>query len=267
MNLKLYIAPAIVCMLLIFSPLTAKFEEPEENESSEVAEKTKEDAAAETTEVIGRITFIKGEVDLISLKDGSRVKAVKGNAITISHEIRTSIRSFCRVILIDNVKIEIGAFSIVNIRPLFGALDADAEANIDIPMSVRMLAGKIRINMPSGQYSSKKKFILKTPTMIAGVKGTHFAAIATVDDARLVVFEGRVQVANRSPTIRTSYVLKKRQEIRIREGLEPERPQFVPDDLLENYLDNYEITKQQKIRRRIREPNTIIDKMLRNVRR
>lgn len=213
-------------------------------------------AAANET-LVGRIVVVEGNVDLISIRDRSRKQALAGEPLYQHQQIRTGSEALVRVTLIDSTRLEIREFSVVNIQKLAHKDDINP---LDVPFSVRMLGGKMRLQV-SRSNAKNKRFYFKTPTVVAAVRGTDFACIATLEDARLVVFEGLVEVANRSKTLRRSYMLKPRQETRVREGKEPLPPRFIQKDEMKNYLQRYEITKLQQIRKRIREPETFIDKL------
>ncbi len=212
---------------------------------------------ANAPRVIGRITAIKGDADIVELETRESKKARLGMPLYDTEQLRTGLKSKVLVSLIDSSRLEIFEFSVVNVK----LLDNKEQDPMIIPIAVRMLSGKLRMKVQKVIYA-EKKFFLKTPTLVAAVRGTDFSCVATLLDARLAVAEGLVEVANRSPSLKNSYVLTARQEIRVREGREPEGIRFLTHDLLENYLDNYEITRSQQIRKRVREPDTFLDLLL-----
>ena len=245
--------------LLIFFLFLPAFSQEEEDEEDDDQEENKVDSALIA---IGSITFLKGRVDIIHLHHRKRKLATAGMAVYANDAIRTGSRSEVLIILLDSSRIQIGALSVINIKLLSPKVNTQKKSQL--PISVRMLSGKIRINVPSNYYSNKRRFFLKTPTMVAGVRGTDFACIATMYDARLVVYRGVVQVGNRSQKYHKSYFLKERQHIRVRYQSEPDAPRFVNSLMLSNYLDRFIITKKHKIKKRIREPETFVDRFLRN---
>lgn len=215
-------------------------------------------AVKEKRTLIGRITGITGAVDLVSMNSGKRREAELGDAVYADEQIRTSRNAFARIALFDSSRLEIRSVSVVNIRRLRAIEGIEKKY---WPVSVRMLSGKIRMKVRTSRYY-RKKFYVKTPTLIASVKGTDFACIATRSTARLAVFEGSVQVGNRSRDYQTAYLLKARQEVTVPANAEPHNLRYLPPEILNNYLDHYEINREQKIKRRIREPVTFIDALL-----
>lgn len=210
-------------------------------------------------DLVGRITYVKGRVDIISLETSSRRLPKPGQPLYSDEQIRTSSKSMLRVVLADTSRVAIYAFSVVNVK-LLSALDKTAPELA--PLSVRMLTGKIHLNVVR-PLSGRKRFELETPTMVAGVRGTEFAAVATLKEARLVLYEGSVEVANRSPKLRRAWILRPRQEVVVKEGMEPLPPRYLDSGTLDSYLRQYEITKEGKLKRVVREPERFLDKILR----
>lgn len=214
--------------------------------------------AAQNALIVGRISSILGDVDVLDLDGKNPQKAKIGFAITDKQQIRTGSRSKVLLSLVDGSRLEIFDFSVINIKTI-----STSETNLSLlPIVVRMLSGKIRLQVQNVTFA-EKKFFLKTPTLVAAVRGTEFSCIATLKEARLAVHSGNVEVANRSPSLPNSVILGPRQEVRVLEGRDPDRLRFLPPEILENYLEHYEITKAQKIIRRIRETDTFFDKIFR----
>lgn len=205
---------------------------------------------------IGTITSVKGEVDIISLVNGSRRDGADETAILESEQIRTGVKSGASLILLDGTHVDILPFSIINVRR------ASSVSGDGIPaLSLRMLSGRVRVRVPS-LAGGERKFFLKTPTLIASVRGTDIGLVAVLKDARIVVYEGEVEVGNRSPSVKRSYILRTRQTARVKEGEPPSEIKYLDMSVLENILDQYEITRQNKIQLQVREPEMLFDRMV-----
>ena len=73
-----------------------------------------------------------------------------------------------------------------------------------------MLTGMLRITVK--KLFKNRTLILKTPTAVAGVRGTDFGVITSQTETKIVVFDGKVDVANKKRKITKSYTLKKGEE-------------------------------------------------------
>jgi len=210
-----------------------------------------------SNQIVGQIVFIKGKVDIISLKTRKRHYARPRQKISIYDEIRTGKNAKVYIILIDSTYLKIRELSVVNIKRKTKSF----QDNSMIPISLRILYGKIQLKVSKSIFQ-EKKFYVKTPTLAAAVRGTNFFVVATLYDARLAVISGHVQVGSRSKAFQKSYILRAKQEIRVEKNKEPSLPRYLSTDILDNYLDHYDITKSQTIKKRIREKNTFIDRLL-----
>ncbi|MCS6984820.1 MAG: FecR family protein [Leptospiraceae bacterium] len=207
--------------------------------------------------IVARINSLQGEVDILDLNGKNPQKARIGTPLFENQQLRTGTRSKALLSLADGTRLEVFEFSVINVVTLPSAADS-----IYISLVVRMLSGKIRLTTQISDFKDKK-LLLKTPTLVAAARGTDFSCIATLKEARLAVHSGQVEVANRSPTLPQSVILSARQEVRVLEGREPDRLRFLPPEIIENYLEYYEITKAQEIRYRIRENDSFLDRILR----
>lgn len=208
--------------------------------------------------VIGRISYAKGEVDIISLKDRSRRPAKIGTPVYDYDQVRTGTKSRILLSLVDSSRLEILPSTVANIVQT-GKASADMDSS-QLPITVRVLSGKIRLKVTSSAIYDKKVYI-KTPTILAMTSEADLGCIATLSDARCIVFEGSMKIANRSPSLRKSYVLRDRQEVRVIPEYDPTEMKFVDKSLLDSYIESFEITRKQEIKKKIREPNTAIDRI------
>jgi len=227
MNLK-YNAVLISCILLIATGVYAK--------------------------PIGKVVQLVGNVDITSMKTGKRTVPDLNTVIYNDDKIRTGKQSFVTILLNDGTKLFVKEISVVNVAGL-------KLKDTDPPTKVRMLTGKLRLIVK--KTFKRGSLVLKTPTAIAGVRGTDFGVITTRNETRVAVFEGEVEVANVKENILKSYVLKDREEVVVEKNSAPTSPRVVPSNVLSSWFDYYVIDdRRNKIIRRDRE-DSLFDRLLR----
>jgi len=105
--------------------------------------------------------------------------------------------------------------------------------------------------------------VVYTPTAIAGVRGTDFGVIATQLETRVVIFQGKVEVANKDKNILKSYILKDREETKVTYQQPPEAPVVVPDYILSKWFDIYSIDEKTNIIIKRKQDDSLLDQLLR----
>ncbi len=203
---------------------------------------------------VGKVVQLVGNVDIMSMKTGKRTVPEMDTVVHSDDKIRTGKKSLVAILLNDGTRLMIKEVSVVNVAAL-------KLRDTDPPSKIRMLTGKLRLIVK--KTFKKSKFVLKTPTAIAGVRGTDFGAIATRNETRIVVFDGEVEVGNVRDNILKSYVLKEREEVSVKENRPPSSPRVVPSNVLSSWFDYYVIDERKnKIIRKDREDG-LIDRLLR----
>jgi hypothetical protein len=208
--------------------------------------------AAETK--IGKIIQIVGDVDITSFTTGKKIVPDVGLIITSDNKIRTGKKSFVEILLNDGTKLSVKDVSVLNISTL-------KMSENDPPSRIKLLTGKIRLALK--RVYKDRSLILKTPTAVAGVRGTDFGVIASKLETRIVVFDGKVEVANENKNIIKSYILQEREETSVKLDSDPERPRMVPSDMLNEWFDYYEIVEDSKIITKKKRDEGFIDTILR----
>jgi ferric-dicitrate binding protein FerR (iron transport regulator) len=205
-------------------------------------------------ESLGKIIQFVGDVDITSLSTGKRFTPDIGTTIQRDYRIRTGKKSFVEILLNNGTKIFIKEITVLNVSNL-------RMKSSDPPTRLKMLTGKIRIIIK--KIFRERTLILKTPTTVAGVRGTDFGAIASKYETKVVVFAGKVEVANINKDIIKSYILRDREEVTVKENEPPMRPRVVPADILDSWFDFYEIDEKNQIIIRSDKDESFIDKFLR----
>lgn len=202
---------------------------------------------------VGKILDLAGDVDITQIS-GTRIIPKEGTIIDSTDKIRTGKKSFISIVLNDGSRLLIREVSVVYIKDI-------KIKEIDHPTKIEMVTGKLRV--VASKVVKGNSIIVYTPTAIAGVRGTDFGVIATQLETRVVVFRGEVEVANRDRNIIKSYVLKDREETRIKSHEPPEEPVVVPDDMLSKWFDSYDIDDKNDVIIKRSQEEGILDKILR----
>ena len=133
----------------------------------------------------------------------------------------------------------------------------------DQPTRINVLTGKVRINV--NRPVEGRTLIVETSTAIAGVPSieTDFGIISTRYETRAVVFNGRLDIANSNRMIMKSYTLMKKEESVIQMDMPPTEPLALPPNILDEWIDYYEIVGGDRIAVRGKTDDGIIGHILR----
>ncbi len=106
-------------------------------------------------------------------------------------------------------------------------------------VELNLKEGKVRNNVEQTYDGDKNKFIIKTPTAVAGVRGTQF--ITSFDKGRnetkIVTLQGRVELTNlpsQAGAAATTVVINKGESSTATAEAPPAQPQAVPADQMKN---------------------------------
>jgi hypothetical protein len=124
-----------------------------------------------------------------------------------------------------------------------------------------MLTGKIRITVK--KLFKSDSLVVRTPTAIAGVRGTDFGVIATNSESKFIVFEGEVEVANSDSNIIKSFMLRESEESSVTKQGAPTEPRLVPHEIRQSWFDYYIIDETNRIIIRTKKEQGVIDKLIR----
>lgn len=205
---------------------------------------------------LGKIIQITGDVDLTDIVSNTGFIPRIGTDIDKFHKIRTGKNSFVEILLNDGTKVFVREVSVLFITNL-------KTGENDPPTRIEVLTGKVRINV--NRRGNDRSLILQTPTAFAGIPNieTDLGVITCSSETKFVIFQGRADIANSSQNIIKSYTLDKKEETTISRYQPPTEPVIVPPDILNSWLDYYDIEGTKRIIVRAREKEGIIDFILR----
>ena len=133
------------------------------------------------------VTATKGRVEMQRAGSNTWDPVVSSTQLNISDKIQTKKGSMCELTLDDGSLIKIKENSTLEINEL--SEDASATKKNSV---FKLLIGKI---WSKAQLQNESTFKVVTPTAIAGIKGTEFAIIVSIDGSSdILVFKGSVEV-------------------------------------------------------------------------
>ena len=203
---------------------------------------------------VGKILELSGDIDITSMKTGKRIIPEEGTVIDGNDKIRTGRKSFVSIVLNDGSKLFIREISVLYVQDIKLKLT-------DQPTRIQIITGKLRVI--AAKTMKGNSLVVYTPTAIAGVRGTDFGIIATQLETRVVIFQGKVEVANKDKNILKSYILKDREETKVTYQQPPEAPVVVPDYILSKWFDTYSIDEKKNIIIKRKQDDSLLDQLLR----
>lgn len=143
----------------------------------------------------GVVTLAKGDVEAINAA-GEKRKLKVGDKVFESETIVTEKMSAARLAMMDTNVIEIYPSSSMKIEKYIYNPKEDKKN-----VSLEITQGRIKSTVKQKYDNEKNKYNVKTPVIVAGVRGTTFSAEhePKTDQSRVVTFEGNVLVGKRGP--------------------------------------------------------------------
>lgn len=153
-------------------------------------------------EVHGVLQVVKGDVQVKSSKDGKTSKAKVGGKVYPKDTIITAKDSRAKIVMVDNNVLNVSPETSLEIQNYEYAPE---QGKKDVLLNV--LYGKVRSKVEQKYDDKTSKFQLKTPTAVAGVRGTDFMAGYAPPTAgssgpgvsTVVTFEGSVMFGTPGP--------------------------------------------------------------------
>lgn len=180
-------------------------------------------------EMYGVFMVTKGIVRIISPKAGTSDAKV-GAKVFEGDSITTGADSRAKIVMSDRNVININPDSKIEISKYRN----DGEGG-NKNVELKLLQGKVRNNVEQTYDGDKSKFIIKTPTAVAGVRGTQFLAgfDPSTQMTSIVTFKGSVSLATVNPqgqVVGTPVVVKKGEMTTAAANKPPEPPKTLPKE-------------------------------------
>lgn len=184
-------------------------------------------------EIYGTMMVVKGDIKVTSAKSGKTDAAKVGFKVYSGDAITSGADSRAKIIMSDKNVINVSPDSKVTIAKYENNPAKDSR-NVELKVDY----GKVRASVEQNYDGDKNKFNVRTPTAVAGVRGTDFVAgfNSQTRQTSVVTFSGVVAVGSPGPNgqIANAVFVKPGQATNVGEGQKPEAPKAVPKDQMQN---------------------------------
>lgn len=169
---------------------------------------------------------IKGEVNFKSVNQ-EKLKAKVGDKVFPGDVVETGIESRAKIVMSDR--------NVINISPQTKLEIQKYENNgKDKNVEMNLLQGKVRNNVEQKYDDDKNKFLVKTPTAVAGVRGTQFVTGYDPETkiTSVVTLRGAVSLAPVTVTAGAAkpVIINKGETTNMAPGSNPEAPKPMPKE-------------------------------------
>lgn len=140
----------------------------------------------------GVFMIVKGDIE-VHTKAGSKQKAKVGMKVNEGDTVSASKDSRAKIVMVDKNVLQISPESKVVIEK-YKFDEAKDEKNV----SLNVIYGKVRSTVNQKYDGDKNQFNVKTPSAVAGVRGTDFLVgySNVTNSAKVVCFHGQVMVGS-----------------------------------------------------------------------
>lgn len=139
--------------------------------------------------VHGVFRVVKGDITVTS-KSGTAAKAKIGQKVFPSDKIKAGADSRAKIVMIDKNEINISPDSEIVIENYTFKPEENKKSVL-----INVLYGKVRAKVEQKYDSGENKFQIKTPTAVAGVRGTDFITgfNSATKESSVITFKGKVE--------------------------------------------------------------------------
>lgn len=188
--------------------------------------------AAAAAQGVGKVATLEGTVEID--RAGTTLVAATGLDVERGDVLRTGAAGRVRLLLRDDTVVNLGASSTLT-------LDEQVLGDEATPLqsALQLLGGKVRVLVSELYAEPGTQFEVKTPTAVAGVRGTEFTVTydAAVETTEVIGISGKVEVNGRADLEARGVFIRAREITRIGEDGVPSPPQRLEDELFRQYLD------------------------------
>lgn len=184
-------------------------------------------------EAVGKIIALDGKTEVKSENSQDwRLLNLKDNVYE-KDTIKTGEDSQARIFFVDESTVSVGPETTIKIEKLLCSPSKNQREG-----SLELLAGKARFDVGK-LFSKDSTFEVKTPTAVAGVKGTSFIVWVTSEQlTKLMGLSGSVTITSILPSVEGEMLLTSGVMISIEDGMPPGDPVPISFDELIDLLQN-----------------------------
>ena len=188
----------------------------------------------------GVFRVVKGDIKVIS-KSGQETKAKIGQKVFPSDRIRAGVDSRAKIVMVDKNELNISPDSEIVIEN-YQFKPEENKKNV----LINVLYGKVRTKVEQ-KYDGENKFQIKTPTAVAGVRGTDFITGFNRIERRtlIITFEGKVEFGQLGPggAILNPVIVKVGETTSVVGNAPPAPPIEIPQNELQEMDKNTDAAK------------------------
>ncbi len=188
-------------------------------------------------EISGTMMVVKGDIKVTSGKSGKTDPAKVGTKVYAGDTIVSGAESRAKIVMSDKNVLNISPDSKITIAK-YENDPAKDKRNVELKVDY----GKVRASVEQKYDGEKNKFNIRTPTAVAGVRGTDFITgyNPTTQQTRIVTFTGVVAAGQPGPggEILNAVFVKPGMSTNIEQGKPPEPPRPVPTEDLNNAIND-----------------------------
>jgi len=178
----------------------------------------------------GLFMVVKGDVKVISGNKAPFPVKV-GSKVAVNDVVTTGVDARAKIVMSDRNVINVSPETRLQITKY--ANDAKAGTK---DVEIKLDQGKVRNNVEQSYDGEKSKFILKTPTAVAGVRGTQFVTSfdSKTQKTQIVTMKGQVTFSSvmNGKVVGAPVVVNKGESTTSSAGAPPEAPKAVPKNEL-----------------------------------
>lgn len=182
-------------------------------------------------EMSGILMVVKGEVTLVSKKTGEKLSAKVGKKVFEGDSLESGPTGRAKIVMADKNVINISPNSQLVIEKY---VNDGSNKNVEL----NVLKGKVRASVEERYDGEKNKFNVKTPSAVAGVRGTDFITgyNPSTRISEVITFSGIVAVGQPGPkgAILNPVFVNKGQMTKASLGKAPEPPKELPIEELKS---------------------------------
>jgi hypothetical protein len=189
-------------------------------------------AARASGQDVGSISGVEPTAEIG--RAGAWTPAAAGAAVQIGDVLRTGHPGRMSLVLQDDSVLTIGEGSELVIDDQVFTPDQGM-----VRTALRLVQGKIRALVSEYYQGRRGGFEVKTPTALAGVRGTDFVVVHTpsIDTTEVVGVTGRVEVNSVMQPERNGVVVTARERTMVARGELPRAPQKLSETLFRSYIE------------------------------
>lgn len=193
--------------------------------------------SAQAEKMYGVFMVVKGKVQ-IQNGAGKNTDAKVGTKIYEGESVVTVVDARAKIVMADRNVLNVSPETTLKIAKYENGKDSK---NVELDLS----KGKVRTNVEQTYDGEKSKFEIKTPTAVAGVRGTQFMMGFDGKNTSVVTFKGSVTLATLGPNRQPAgapVTVNKGETSTVSSGKAPTAPKALPKEEMKKFEGESTVT-------------------------